>query len=1175
MKKIAIFLCFLFICVGCTKPNEIEVEVTGIDVNTLTVAEVADQKYTGGFITPKLTVMTDDKILIERIDYTLSYQDNTNVGVSTIIIKGKGEYSGTKLVNFNIVNGTPKAKITCVNKVYNGLSQVFAACSGGGISNNVRTNAGTYVVTCKGDSTHSNATSKKCKIEKASIANATVSKIANQRYTGKSITPVITITMGDKKLVKGTDYTLSYKNNVSVGTATIVVTGRGNYIGTTQTTFQITGSNEKSQAIITCNNKAYNGTDQVIATCSGGTISGATQKEVGTYTITCKGDSNHTDAPSEKCSIKKPNINVATIGNIADQKYTGKAITPNPAVKIGSIVLTKDKDYTLSYKNNVNAGTATIVVTGIGNYEGVKSATFKITKPEEPIPVSTKLVTNTYDYTYANLNVLDFGADKTGAKDSTSAFKQAIAKASQCKNGGCGSSGGGTIYVPAGKYKITEQLDLPDRVALIGTLKEGTATGTVLYLYYGKGTTDVSKAAIKVNTQAAVKNMAFYYPEQSINSSSAIQYPPTIIQTGVESLTLENLMFVNSYIAIDLKSHHYNNAIQFIKDIYGTPLKTGLINDTNLDTIKIENLRFAPTYWLNSGLNAPSSSTLSSLLKSSAVALIMERVDWFFLSNITVTGYQTGLLLRSSSEGSSEGEMFDATIKECTYPVRIQNSQHIVITGSTLHSSGGASIRIESGAKTDLSINSCNLKGNESIHNGGTGNISVTSSTLNGKIVKSNKIALAGNSLTNTGYENINVSTNNVPASIPNYKKKVTTKPASEVTKEIKGAVGSDITSELQSAINSLTSGGLVYIPAGRYKITGPITIKSGVEVRGSVPWPHHSGGTTIETSYYKGPIFILAAKAGLNGLTIEYPFMANPYSSSSKNYVIQGRGSNVYIMNIAIRNAWSGIDLASYNCSNHYVRGIWGSFLEHGISVGGGSSNGIVRECHFTTNLLPRTPATNFKNNYRYTLEHETAFAVGNTTNQVVFNTFVWGSATGYDVKNASNASLIGCGADYANKGLRISGTVNNGQFINMLLVTKPVQTIQVSGMEITLDVNTVHVANNRYIEIDENHQGYVNILNPIVWGNANSPAFQIKGKGDTHINGGILENSNPPVIINGAVALSTYGLMINQATSIELDNVSGSKNTNHVCPIPKDGTFNVQNTAGIPSGLNMACLN
>ena len=143
------------------------------------------------------------------------------------------------------------------------------------------------------------------------------------------------------------------------------------------------------------------------------------------------------------------------------------------------------------------------------------------------------------------------------------------------------------------------------------------------------------------------------------------------------------------------------------------------------------------------------------------------------------------------------------------------------------------------------------------------------------------------------------------------------------------------------------------------------------------------------------------------------------------------------------------------------------------------------------------------------------------------------------------------------------------------MLLVTKPVQTIPVSGMEITLDVNTVHVANNRYIEIDENHQGYVNILNPIVWGNANSPAFQIKGKGDTHINGGILENSHPPVIINGAVALSTYGLMINQASSNELDNVSGSKNTNHVCPIPKDGTFNVQNTAGIPSGLNMACLN
>ena len=498
MKKIAIFLCFLFICVGCTKPNEINVEVSGIDVNTLTVAEVADQKYTGGFITPKLTVMTEDKILIERIDYTLSYQDNTNVGVSTIVIKGKGEYSGTKLVNFNIVNGTPKAKITCVNKVYNGLSQVFAACSGGGISNNVQTNAGTYTITCKGDSTHSNATSKKCKIEKASITNATVSKIANQRYTGKSITPVLTITMGDKKLVKGTDYTLSYKNNVSVGTATIVVTGRGNYIGTTQTTFQITGSNEKSQAIITCNNKAYNGTAQVIATCSGGTISGATQKEVGTYTITCKGDSNHTDATSEKCSIKKPNINVATIENISDQKYTGKAITPNPAVKIGSIVLTKDKDSTFSYKNNVNAGTATIVVTGIGNYEGTTQTTFQITGSNEKSQAKITCSNKTYNGSY-----------------------QTIASCS-------GGTVGNESKINVGSYTITckgdsNHTDAPNTLCSINAADlSGASVSTIATQTY-TGSQITPKPTVTVNGRTLVKDTDYTLSYQNnVNVGTAI-----------------------------------------------------------------------------------------------------------------------------------------------------------------------------------------------------------------------------------------------------------------------------------------------------------------------------------------------------------------------------------------------------------------------------------------------------------------------------------------------------------------------------------------------------------------------------------------------------------------------------------------------------------------------------
>ena len=123
-------------------------------------------------------------------------------------------------------------------------------------------------------------------------------------------------------LRNGTDYTLSYKGNVSVGTATIAIAGKGDYMGTKNVTFRI--------------------------------------------------------VPASIAS--------ATIGAIADQTHTGAAITPAPAVKVGSVTLKSGTDYTLGYKNNVNVGTATITVTGKGNYTGSKDVTFKIVSKADPTP---------------------------------------------------------------------------------------------------------------------------------------------------------------------------------------------------------------------------------------------------------------------------------------------------------------------------------------------------------------------------------------------------------------------------------------------------------------------------------------------------------------------------------------------------------------------------------------------------------------------------------------------------------------------------------------------------------------------------------------------------------------------------------------------------------------------
>ena len=75
---------------------------------------------------------------------------------------------------------------------------------------------------------------------------------------------------------------------------------------------------------------------------------------------------------------QRVSIDDATVMCIIDKTYNGSAQTQNPTVMIGDKTLTKDRDYTLSYSKNVNAGTATMNITGIGNYTGTKTATFTI-----------------------------------------------------------------------------------------------------------------------------------------------------------------------------------------------------------------------------------------------------------------------------------------------------------------------------------------------------------------------------------------------------------------------------------------------------------------------------------------------------------------------------------------------------------------------------------------------------------------------------------------------------------------------------------------------------------------------------------------------------------------------------------------------------------------------------
>ena len=88
------------------------------------------------------------------------------------------------------------------------------------------------------------------------LSSCTFTAISNQTYTGSAITPALTIKNGSTTLVSGTDYTATYSNNISVGTATVTVTGKGNYAGTLTKTFSITAKS-LSSATVTLDQTSY------------------------------------------------------------------------------------------------------------------------------------------------------------------------------------------------------------------------------------------------------------------------------------------------------------------------------------------------------------------------------------------------------------------------------------------------------------------------------------------------------------------------------------------------------------------------------------------------------------------------------------------------------------------------------------------------------------------------------------------------------------------------------------------------------------------------------------------------------------------------------------------------------------------------------------------------------
>ena len=372
-------------------------------VTNCTVSGLTAKTYTGKAQTQSITVKYRNKTLKNGKDYTVSYQNNINAGTAYVIIKGKGSYSGTVKRSFTIKPAIiykqctfykiasqyyTGSQIKPVPKIKNGTTTLkngtdFTLT----YQNNV--NKGTAKVYIKGKGNYSGSCSLTFSITARPVSTLKIT-VPSVTYNGKAQKPAVTVKYNNYKFKNGTDYTLSYKNNTKIGTATVTVKGKGKLSGTKSVTFKINAKPIKN-AVITYNNSlTYNGStlspavtvkygNATLKKNTDYTVAYSNNVNAGTGTITITGKGIYGGSVKKTFTIKKLGISASAVSGTGNKVYTGSSIKPVPAVKVGGRTLKNGTDFTVSYKNNTEPGTATLKVTGKGNYSGSVSKTFKIT----------------------------------------------------------------------------------------------------------------------------------------------------------------------------------------------------------------------------------------------------------------------------------------------------------------------------------------------------------------------------------------------------------------------------------------------------------------------------------------------------------------------------------------------------------------------------------------------------------------------------------------------------------------------------------------------------------------------------------------------------------------------------------------------------------------------------
>ena len=365
---------------------------------------------TGGI--PEITVKDGGTVLLQGRDYTVSYQDNHSLGKATAIITGCGSYGGETVKTYQVKKDFTAAKLAwdLPDDYYNGKEKKpkisvtldgvplkegkdytlsYVNCKNASVSESAQ-----VIASGKGEYAGSLSISFTIRPLFLNSGSVTVSRIRDVVYNGKSQEPSFTVKYGKTVLKKDVDYTVSYYWNADAGTASVTIRGKGNYEGSVYTDFRITPKKLTAKiAAIPDVNYTPEGAapaltltdrDKILQEGRDYTVSYTGNREVGTATAVVTGCGNYSGTLKKTFRIKPMDLSGVNINNIATESYTGSAVRPEPVVYVntasGRVYLKENVDYVYAYENNVEPGTATVTITGCGNYTGSRKKTFRITE---------------------------------------------------------------------------------------------------------------------------------------------------------------------------------------------------------------------------------------------------------------------------------------------------------------------------------------------------------------------------------------------------------------------------------------------------------------------------------------------------------------------------------------------------------------------------------------------------------------------------------------------------------------------------------------------------------------------------------------------------------------------------------------------------------------------------